>query len=86
MPKLNKSNPPTSPEPTSITVDSHGVEIGTTADKVLAIRGKAISSIQVGQDSQGLVIEWTYPDVVYTMVRWELNGITTYRVWEIKPR
>jgi hypothetical protein len=86
MPNLNKSNPPTSPEPTNITIDSHGVEIGTTADEVLAIRGKAISSIQVGQDSQGLVIEWTYPDVVYTMVRWELNGITTYRVWEINPR
>lgn len=87
MPNLNTINSPTSsPEPTDITVDSHGIKVGTTADEVLAIRGKAITSIQVGQDSQGLVIEWTYPDVVYTMVRWELNGINAYRVWEIKLR
>jgi len=87
MPNLSTSNSPTSsPEPTSITIDSHGIEIGTTADEGLAIRGKPISTIQEGQDSQSLIIEWTYPDLVYTMVRWELDGINAYRVWEIKPR
>jgi hypothetical protein len=87
LPDLSLTNlPASSPEPTTITIDSHGIEVGMTSDEVLAIRREPISIVQVGQDSQGLIVEWTYPDLVYTMRLWELDGINAYRVWEIKSR
>ena len=82
--KQEVTPPPTSTFP--ITIDSYGVEIGTTADEVLAIRGNAIRTVTAGQDSQGLIVEWVYPDVIYTMKLREINGVTAYRVQEIKPR
>ena len=75
-----------SPEPTSIVVDSHGVKIGMLADEVLETRGKAIKTVTLGEDSSGLIVEWVYPDAVYTMKRRELNGVTAYRVQKIELR
>jgi hypothetical protein len=53
---------------------------------VLAIRGKALETALVGEDTNGLVVEWKYPDVIYTMVLREQNGIEAYRVGDIKQR
>jgi hypothetical protein len=65
---------------------SIGVKIGTPADTVLELRGKAISSRQVGYDENGLLVEWEYPDVTYLMGRRVQNGIEAYRVIKITPR
>lgn len=75
-----------SPEPTSIVVDSYGVKIGMLADEVLKIRGKAVETVNLGEDSYGLIVEWVYPDAVYTMKRRELDGVTAYRVQKIELR
>jgi hypothetical protein len=65
---------------------SLGVKIGTPADTVLELRGKGISSRQVGRDENGLLVEWEYPDVTYLMGRRVQNGIEAYRVIKITPR
>ena len=62
------------------------VKIGTPADTVLELRGKGISSRQVGRDENGLLVEWEYPDVTYLMGRRVQNGIEAYRVIKITPR
>lgn len=62
------------------------VKIGTPADTVLELRGKGISSRQVGRDENGLLVEWEYPDVSYLMGRRAQNGIEAYRVIKITPR
>lgn len=61
------------------------VIVGTPADSVLAWRGKAISTTQVGSDEKGLLVEWRYPDVIYLMGQKIQDGIEVYRVIEIKP-
>ncbi|MFH1336534.1 MAG: hypothetical protein ABII96_08450 [Candidatus Zixiibacteriota bacterium] len=62
-----------------------GIIIGTPADDVLAIRGKPpYPSEVVGKDINGLIIEWEYPDGIYVLRRWTVNGITCYRVSEMK--
>jgi hypothetical protein len=65
---------------------SIGVKIGMPADKVLELRGKGISSRQVGRDENGLLVEWEYPDVTYLMGLRVQNGIEVYRVIKITPR
>ncbi|KPJ63063.1 hypothetical protein AMJ44_14830 [candidate division WOR-1 bacterium DG_54_3] len=62
-----------------------GIVIGTPADDVLAIRGKPpYPSEVVGKDENGLIVEWEYPDGIYVMRRWAINGVTCYRVAEMK--
>jgi hypothetical protein len=53
---------------------------------VLDIRGKAISTRQVGRDEHGLLVEWEYPDATYLMGRRVQGGIEAYRVIKITPR
>jgi hypothetical protein len=65
---------------------SLGVKIGMPADTVLELRGKGISSRQVGSDENGLLVEWEYPDFIYLMGRRVQNGIEAYRVIKITPR
>ena len=62
------------------------VSLGTLADLVLELRGKAISSQQVGSDEYGLLVEWEYPDVTYLMGRRVQDGVDAYRVIKITPR
>jgi hypothetical protein len=61
------------------------VKIGTPADTVLELHGKAISSRQVGRDENGQLVEWEYPDVTYLMGRRMQNGIEAYSVIKITP-
>ena len=62
------------------------VVIGTLADTVLDLRGKAMSTKQVGRDEHGLLVEWEYPDAIYLMGRRVQGGIEAYRVIKITPR
>ena len=62
------------------------VVIGTLADTILELRGKAQSTRQVGRDANGLLVEWEYSDVTYLMGRLFLDGVEAYRVIKIKPR
>lgn len=62
------------------------VTVGTLADTVLEVRGKASSVRQVGRDENGLLVEWQYPDVTYLMGRRLQGGIEAYRVIKIMPR
>ena len=62
------------------------VAIGTLADTVLDLRGKAISTRQVGRDEHGLLVEWEYPDAIYLMGRRVQGGIEAYRAIKITPR
>jgi hypothetical protein len=61
------------------------VSIGTPADSVLAWRGRSRGSRRVGSDEQGLLVEWSYPDVTYLMGRRVRDGIEAYRVIKITP-
>jgi len=64
---------------------SMGIVIGTPADDVVTIRGKSPYPTEVmGKDENGLIVEWEYPDGIYVMRRWTINGITCYRVAEMK--
>lgn len=64
---------------------SLGIVIGTPADDVLAIRGRSSYPTKIiGEDSNGLIVEWKYPDGVYVMRRSTVNGITCYRVAKMK--
>ena len=62
------------------------IAVGTLADTVLKIRGKGLSSKQVGRDEHGLLVEWEYADVTYLMGRRLQGGIEAYRVIKITPR
>lgn len=62
------------------------VIVGTLADTVLELRGKASSVRQVGRDENGLLVEWRYPDVTYLMGRRLQGVIEAYRVIKITPR
>ncbi len=61
-----------------------GITIGTPADEVLAIRGKALTVEVMGKDASGLIVEWEYSDGIYVMRRYEINGVICYRVAEMK--
>ena len=64
---------------------SLGIVIGTPADDVLAIRGKSPYPTKVvGEDANGLIVEWKYPDGIYIMRRSTIGGVTCYRVAEMK--
>jgi hypothetical protein len=65
--------------------DKYGITIGTTADDVLAKRGKADQITQMGRDEQGLLVLWEYPEITYVMGHREREGISAYRVIEIRP-
>jgi len=62
------------------------VVVGILADTVLELRGKALSTRQVGLDGNGLLVEWEYPDVTYLMGRQVQDGVEAYRVIKINPR
>lgn len=62
------------------------VVVGTLADTVLELRGKSLSTRQVGSDRKGLLVEWEYSDSVYVMGRRLQDGIEAYQVVQIKPR
>lgn len=62
------------------------VVVGTLADTVLELRGKALSTRQVGRDGNGLLVEWEYPDATYLMGRQVQDGVEAYLVIKIKPR
>jgi len=59
--------------------------IGMPADEVLKMKGRGNDNILVwpsrilGEDDNGLIVEWEYPDIKLIMKRW--NG--RYRVAEI---
>lgn len=64
--------------------DKYGITLGTTADDVLAKRGRVIRTIKEGSDAYGLIVSWVYADRTYVMGRREKNRVTAYRVIEIK--
>jgi len=74
---------PPKPTPTSRRGRIH---IGMPADDLLATLGKGLATEVVGQDKNGLIVKWYYPDAVYTMKRWTEGGVECYRVAEIQTR
>jgi len=78
------SVPNTSSIPTNSDSNSYGITVGTTADDVLAKRGKPTETVSLGRDEYGLIVSWKYPDVTYIMRHRERAGITAYRVFEIR--
>lgn len=56
------------------------------ADDLLELWGEPLRSEKVGEDARGAIVEWWYEDVVVTLKRWELDGVTCYRVHEIRAR
>jgi hypothetical protein len=62
-----------------------GITIGTSADTVLAMRGKASQITRLGSDEHGLLVAWRYPDATYVMgLRTSPEGINAYRVVEMR--
>jgi hypothetical protein len=62
----------------------YGISLGTTSDDVLALRGKASQIVRSENDEYGMVVSWVYPDTTYVFGLRERNGITAYRVIQIK--
>lgn len=78
--------PPTptrQPTPTPLQ-EWRGVYIGMPADDVLKVWGQGLRTNVLGQDTQGLVVEWVYQDATLTMKRWQEGRITCYRVAKIR--
>lgn len=63
-----------------------GVRVGMPADDVLKVWGKGLRSKKLGSNAQGLIVEWIYEDAILVMKRWEMDGVTCYRVAEIRLR
>jgi hypothetical protein len=78
------SVPSTSSAAANSDSNSYGIAVGTTADDVLAKRGKPTQTIPLGRDEYGLIVSWKYPDVTYIMRHRERDGISAYRVFEIR--
>lgn len=82
--------PPRTPTPTAKPIPQRKLDewdyIEMPADDLLKLWGKPLKSITVGQDSRGAIGEWWYEDVIVTLKRWELDGVTCYRVHEIRVR
>lgn len=70
----------------ALSPSARAVVVGTSADRVLALRGKALSTIQTGRDSNGLLVEWEYADATYLMGRSLQDGVEMYRVIKITPK
>jgi hypothetical protein len=79
---LGKASPASSEEFAS---PSGRVSIGTPADSILAWLGKAVAVRQTGQDGQGLLVEWKYPNAVYLLGRRSQSGVDAYRVIKVTP-
>ena len=60
------------------------IYVGMPADDVHDILGKGTGTRVVGRDANGLIVEWYYPDAIYTMKLWTEDGITCYRVASIQ--
>jgi len=81
------TSPLTPTTPDDIIVDEHGISLGTLADDILALRGQTSEDpLVLGSDSNGLIVQWLYPDYAYTLRRSEIEGVTAYRVSEIERR
>ena len=92
-PKATPSSTTVTPGPTATRwtssryVTSHrGVQKGMAADDVLEVWGKALRTEVVGEDTQGLIVEWVYADAVLVMARRTADGVTCYRVIQIRLR
>lgn len=70
----------------SIDSDPYGIEIYTTSDDLLNIRGNPERNEMVGQDMNGFVVKYYYWDIIYTLKYREENGISAYRVVEVQGR
>ena len=82
--------PATTPTPTAIPIPQRKLDewdyIEMPADDLLELWGEPLRTEEVGEDSRGLIMEWIYEDVIVTLKRWELDGVTCYRVHEIRVR
>jgi len=92
-PKATPSSTIVTPGPTATRwtssryVTSHrGVQKGMAADDVLEVWGKALRTEVVGEDTQGLIVEWVYADAVLVMARRTADEVTCYRVIQIRLR
>lgn len=56
------------------------IYLNMLADDVLNKLGKSISRKKIGEDSNGLIVEWVYPECIFTMKLSALNGVEAYRV------
>ncbi len=70
----------------SIDSDPYGIEIYTTSDDLLKIRGEPQRNEMVGQDMNGFVVKYYYWDFIYTLKYREEDGTSEYRVVEIQGR
>ncbi len=64
----------------------NAVSLGMSADDVLARKGKAATVAKIGNDQNGLIVEWQYQDATYLLARREKSGVEAYRVIKITPR
>jgi hypothetical protein len=77
---LSSESPLSAPQTAS---QHRRINIGTPADSILAWRGRAIAVRQTGQDEQGLLVEWRYPNAVYLLGRRVQDGVEAYRVIKV---
>jgi len=79
--------PPTATPTQSKTTSYKGVRVGMPSDDVLKVWGRGTRPAEkVGSNAQGLIVKWTYEDATLVMKRWEIGGVTRYRVAEIRLR
>ena len=82
--------PTATPTPTAIPIPQRKLDewdyIEMCGDDLLELWGKPLKEAKVGEDFRGMIVEWVYQDVIVTLQRWELDGVTCYRVHEIRVR
>ena len=62
------------------------IYVGMPADDVHDILGKGTGTRVIGRDAYGLIVEWHYPDAIYTMRLRTKDGVECYRVTKIQNR
>jgi hypothetical protein len=86
-PTLVPSATPSAVPPTRapLQADQYGIRIGTTADDLLAVRGRPRHIETWGEDASGLIVSYHYSGMTYWLVRHTHDGLTAYRVTDIVP-
>ena len=80
-PAMSTARP--SPTPTEEMLE---VYVGMPVDELLDVWGAPWRITRVGQDAEGMIVEWVYQDAELTLKRWQIGGVCCYRVAEIGPR
>jgi len=66
--------------------DHKNMVTGCSADMVVNALGNPDSTVVIGKDADGLIVEWYYPDAIFTLAYAVFPSVSAYTVCKIEVK